>query len=249
MNSIINRKISLWLLPPETNNLRTNLQHSIDTIASHIPSGVVAPSFLPHVTILGGIDCPVTEETASDQWADEILQELRSTLPCLGGIPCRFPGDGRPIAVKEEGDEGESIKWNQSCISIMERSEQLRKAVLLTHAAVSKVNSRLEDAEAPMKVNGVNHVDNNGVMEEKEFDWTTTLKPPIYEPHYSHAYGSGPDLIDTRVGGVVEDGEDSPFLVQTPPDFVSEDAVLMWTCPATLEGVSDWREIGRLKMV
>ena len=35
--------------------------------------------------------------------------------------------------------------------------------------------------------------------EEEKFDWTTTLAPPVREPHYSHAYGNGHDLLRMRV--------------------------------------------------
>ena len=216
-------KISLWLLPPEP--IRLSLQGNIDAIASRAS----LPTFVPHVTILGGIVCPADTKTSSDQWADDLLAELRLTLTCVEGIPCRFRHEG-PIAAKEEGG---SIKWNQSCISVMERNDRFRRAIELTHDAVCKVNDRMEGS-----------LDSDGVNDGDAFDWRTALKPPICEPHYSHAYGSDAGLLHVKIGN----DDDSPLLVQTPPDFVSQEAMLIWTYPPSVDGVSNWKEVGRCKL-
>jgi len=70
-------------------------------------------------------------------------------------------------------------------------------------------------------------LDNNNAKDAELF------KPPLYEPHLSLAYGYEP------LGHLVKD---------FPPDFDSNVMVLVCTDPSTLEGVSSWKEIGRIAL-
>ena len=242
-------KISLWLLPPE--DIRTHLQSNIDEIAA-LTGG---PSFVPHATILGGIPCLCSTEEEAEQWAEKLLTILRSQLPAVGGIPCQFGLDQgcRPHCVFEDGeilngndsDENDAadvvssscgVKWNQSAVAVMNRSPQFAEAVELTYRAVCKTDESLGGGTVPFP------------PEEKisSFDWTTTLKPPLCEPHYSIAYGNHPDLIFAKRNNNANAEEG--FVVGVPPDFLSTEAMLIWTWPALLEGVPTWREVGRIRL-
>lgn len=241
-------KISLWLLPPE--DIRTHLQSNIDDIAA-LTGG---PSFVPHATILGGVPCLCSTENEAEQWAEKLLTTLRTQLPAVGGIPCQFGlNEGcRPHCVLEDGKilngnnddnnaaDGVSsscnVKWNQSAVSIMNRSPQFAKAVQLTYRAVCKTDESLGGGTVPLP----------SEEEINTFDWTTTLKPPLCQPHYSIAYGNHPDLIFAKRNNNNNVGEG--YLAEVPPDFVSTEAMLIWTWPASLEGVPTWREVGRIPL-
>ena len=236
-------KISLWLLPPE--DVRTHLQSNIDEIAA-LTGG---PSFVPHATILGGIPCLCSTEEA-ERWATKLLTALRSQLPAIGGIPCQFGlSEGcRPHCVFEDGKilngnnadavspSSGNVKWNQSAVCIMNRSPQFAKAVTLTYRAVCKTDESLGGGTVPLP----------SEEEINAFDWTTTLKPPLCEPHYSIAYGNHPDLIYARRN--INANAGGGYLAEVPPDFVSTEAMLIWTWPASLEGVPTWREVGRIRL-
>mmetsp|Transcript_27302 Transcript_27302/g.59764 ORF Transcript_27302/g.59764 Transcript_27302/m.59764 type:complete len:334 (+) Transcript_27302:58-1059(+) len=264
-------KISLWLLPPggeESSSssssspplpsIRSQLQSNINEIAT----STGGPKFEPHVTILGGIPCLCATEQEADRWAAALLQELQARLPSVGGIPCKFGRDNgkRPVCVFESGhiirgDNFDSdtiafkrkqqqqpqeinVKWNQSCVSVMDRCDQFSTAVKLTYEAVCEVNRRLDGGP------------DSFLGDETAFDWKATLKPPIFEPHYSHAYGNNPGLVAARRGGDEDEEEEEggEFLTDVPPDFVSQEAMLIWTCPAELECVETWREVGRVRL-
>lgn len=247
-------KISLWLLPPE--DILTHLQSNIDEIAA-LTSG---PSFVPHATILGGVPCLCSTENEAEQWAEKLLTTLRSQLPTVGGIPCQFGLNKgcRPHCVFEDGkilngnnDENNAadvvssscnVKWNQSAVSIMNRSPQFAKAVQLTYRAVCKTDKSLGGGTVPLPSEEEIHA----------FDWTTTLKPPLCQPHYSIAYGNHPDLIFAKRNANAIDNANADaeggYLAEVPPDFISTEAMLIWTWPASLEGVPTWREVGRIRL-
>ena len=206
------KQLSVWLLPP-AGPIRTRLQHQINEIAAahhHLPQ------FVPHVTILGGMTTTTTRsaDMNPDEWAGQVLAKLRRRFSSssLCGIPCHFKGTPRCLT-KSDG----SVPWNQSCVAVMKRDPAFVRAVELAHAAFQDV-----EAAGQKKDDG-----------DEVFVWTTSLKPPLREPHYSLAYGNAPELCDD---------------VQVPEDFVGSEIMLMWTDPATLEGVSSWREVGRFEL-
>ena len=243
-------KISLWLLPPE--DVRTHLQSNIDEIAA-LTGG---PSFVPHATILGGIPCLCSTEEETERWAERLLSTLRTQLPAVGGIPCQFGLDQgcRPHCVFEDGtilngndDENTAadgvssscdVKWNQSAVAVMNRSSQFAQAVELTYRAVCKTDESLGGGTVPLP----------SEEEINAFDWTTTLKPPLCQPHYSIAYGNHPDLIFATRNNNANSKVEGGYIAEVPPDFVSTEAMLIWTWPASLEGVSTWREVGRIRL-
>ena len=106
------RRVSLWLLPPEP--LRCELQTQINRISAR--SDGLCPPFLPHITILGGVPCSDKTE------ADEILSRLRSCLDIGyfdGGVPCCF-GHNEVISFRTQNG---AVKWNQSCACEYEYSK------------------------------------------------------------------------------------------------------------------------------
>ena len=257
-------KISLWLLPPDdttsegaekcgsdassaSSSIRSQLRANINEIAELKE----LPPFEPHVTIFGGIVCSCPTEEKADQWANELLNELRKNLPSVGGIPCKFGKEKgrRPKCVLEDESDGLvihgetyrsdmqavqhqniEVKWNQSCVSIMDECDQFGEAVELAYDAICEVNKRLGGHAVPA---------NFFVKDGTAFDWRTTLKPPLSKPHYSHAYGNDHSLIAER-------RNDGGPLIDAPPDFISHEAMLIWTWPADLDGVKNnkWKEVG-----
>lgn len=242
-------------------SIRSQLQSNIKEIAN----STGGPKFEPHVTILGGIPCLCATEQEADRWAAALLQTLQARLPSVGGIPCKFGReDGkRPMCVFESGhiihgDNFDSdtmalqekqqqqpqdinVKWNQSCVSVMGRCDQFSTAVELTYEAVCEVNRRL-------LVGGGGIIPDSFLGDENAFDWKATLRPPIFEPHYSHAYGNNPALVAARRGGDKDEEEEGKFLTDVPPDFVSQEAMLIWTYPAELDCVETWKEVGRVRL-
>jgi len=132
------------------------------------------------------------------------------------------------LAVGGEGcEEGTIVKWNQSCVCIMERSVSFVRAMHVAEEA-------LFNSTANSSINS-----NNGASTSA----TTTppampnierhFKPPLHEPHYSFVYGNA--CI--------------PSTLECPPDFVSSEMSVMWTHPSSLEGVQRWREIGNFSLI
>ena len=191
------RRVSLWLLPPEP--LRCELQTQINRISAR--SDGLCPPFLPHITILGGVPCSDKTE------ADEILSRLRSCLDIGyfdGGVPCCF-GHNEVISVRTQNG---AVKWNQSCAVIMKKTPDFLRIIRLLHGAFFP-------------------------EWEGDVDLESAFPPPLREPHFSFAYGNKPELCER---------------MSAPPDFVSKEAVLMWTYPSSLCGVQSWKEIGRIQL-
>lgn len=216
------KTISIWLIPPEP--LLTEL--------SFIQSQIIEqdcrqlPSFIPHVTVIGGVkisNCCTVEEIQKsnlqtdidtnadidDIAAQVVLQRLQRAFRSYGGVLCH--------PLKEKGVFAES-QWNQSCICLLERNTSLMNAmqtandVLFTSSTTTAPNSKDQSTKLPL---------------ERHF------KPPVNDHHYSFAYGNS--II--------------PPSVECPPPFECTEMILKWTYPATLDGVGQWREIGRVNLI
>ena len=210
------KRLSLWLLPPQP--IATELSTiQNDIIASH-SSTLELPTFLPHVTLIGGVpisECATVNEVPCNNTNDDIdedaakvvLQRLQDAFRSFGGVSIECVPERGVFAARALSDDG-IVQWNQSCVSITKRTEDFMKAM---HVA--------EKALFP----------NESLSIERHF------KPPLFEPHYSYVYGNDPDLI--------------PPTLNCPPPFKSTEMVVMWTYPSNLEGVKEWKEIGRVSMV
>jgi len=150
---------------------------------------------------------------------------------------------------KEEQIIEEEVQWNQSCIAIMERSTDFINAMEVADKALFSHrynnNSSKDD-----------HRDGQSSSLERHF------KAPSCEPHYSFVYGNDASLIQSLSerssinssnsinGGDDEESNDrDPMILECPPNFTSTEIIVMWTYPSTLEGVEQWREIGRFSLV
>ena len=221
------KRISLWILPPEP--LRTTLSSiQSDIIASH-PKDRRLPTFLPHVTLIGGIpisECCSAEEIKSghqqhddgdidEEAARVVLRRLQLAFQSHGGITCKSIEEKGVFAERTPAGDGASegmvVKWNQSCVSILERNSSLMKAMQVADDALFATTGN--NKELPM---------------ERHF------KLPLFEPHYSFVYGNDAHLI--------------PASLECPPTFTSTEMVVMWTHPSELAAVESWKEIGRVSM-
>lgn len=68
--------LSLWLIPPK--NTKVRIQQQIDRLAENTG----APTFDPHVTVIGGIPCQ------SERHALEMAKTLQEGLRGFGKVPC-----------------------------------------------------------------------------------------------------------------------------------------------------------------
>lgn len=121
------------------------------------------------------------------------------------------------------------LVWSQSCIAIMERSEEYMN--LLTKA--------------------------RDILQLPPGEWM--FPGPACEPHYSKFYGKyeipaavakeaveEPPLHQHAIGNNYHhhhDDDDDDDDLNPPPDFVADQAALYLTTPGTLQGVAQWRQI------
>lgn len=140
--------LSLWLLPPAS--VRKRLSKEIAELSlKYTKLGSSAP-FMPHVTIIGSIRCETLRE------AKDLGKKLRQGLEHTGTVPCRF--HKRPcVAMHNENNE---LVWSQSCISIMERSDEYMNLLATSRS----------------------------VLGLPPGEWM--FPPPACEPHFSRFYGT-----------------------------------------------------------
>jgi len=108
------RYLSLWLLPPP--DQLPKLSEEITRLSfKYSHSGKSSAPFTPHVTIIGSIKCD------NRRHARELGDSLRSGLQGTGAVPCRFSSSAHCCAMY---DDSGKLVWSQSCIAIMERSDE-----------------------------------------------------------------------------------------------------------------------------
>eukprot|EP00980_Cylindrotheca_fusiformis_P021658 scaffold8505_cov130-Cylindrotheca_fusiformis.AAC.24 len=146
--------LSFWLLPPEP--LRSKFAREIAHLSlKHNRAGSSAP-FVPHITIVGSIRCETQRE------ATELGKHLKKKLRGTGPVPCRF----RRTPCESMYDASNTLVWSQSCIAIMERSDEYMNLLARTREAL----------KLPLG------------------EWI--FPGPAHEPHFSKYYGSRPPLSD-----------------------------------------------------
>mmetsp|Transcript_11377 Transcript_11377/g.18722 ORF Transcript_11377/g.18722 Transcript_11377/m.18722 type:complete len:340 (-) Transcript_11377:2191-3210(-) len=161
-------------------------------------------------------------------------------------------GDGK---LNHDDDEGE-VQWNQSCISIMERTKTFTQAMEL---AEQTLFTKTRSSTATIIENECEQQSSTTTSLERHF------KPPACEPHYSFVYGNNADLISSLQSSLnnhqsqpissdnttisTNNGGKNSFVLECPPNFTSTEIAVVWTYPSSLEGVKHWREIGRFSLV
>ena len=96
--------LSIWLYPPQ--DARLEIQDQIDMLAEDR-----GPSFLPHVTLVGGIPCQSEEE------ALQLGKALQDGLRGFGEVPCHF-------SLTPKTSEG---VWNQALYLTMDETDPFMK--------------------------------------------------------------------------------------------------------------------------
>lgn len=148
--------LSLWLLPPKP--LRQELSKEIAKLSLHFNKLKSSAPFVPHITIVGSIKCDTQRE------ATDLGKELQKGLRGTGPVPCRFRKE--PCKAMYVDDESSAchgkLVWSQSCIAVMERSEEYMNLL-----AKSRQVLKLPPGE-----------------------WL--FPAPAREPHYSKYYASTP---------------------------------------------------------
>ncbi|KAL3823199.1 hypothetical protein ACHAXA_003478 [Cyclostephanos tholiformis] len=228
-DAALHRRISLWLLPPEP--LITTLSKIQSELISQQPKDRYFPRFLPHVTLIGGVpisDCRCSRDEGmiidDDVAAQIVLGRLNLAFRSHGYIMCDFVKEGgvftaRPTHGDGTGGGEDVVQWSQSCVSVLERSPSLMRAIQLADEVLFRASTGTSTASC----------DDNRPYPR---DIDRHFKPPLFEPHYSFMYGKDAPVI--------------PASLECPPSFASTDIALVWTDPSTLEGVQDWEVIGRV---
>jgi hypothetical protein len=124
--------LSLWLLPPLP--MRKNLLKDIAKLAMRYSAQGSSAPFMPHVTVIGSIACGSVREV------NELGVQLQKSLECSGPVPCRFDRTRGCVAMYKEDDRSpttggntkRSLVWSQSCIAVMERSEEFMNLLALS---------------------------------------------------------------------------------------------------------------------
>jgi len=96
------------------------------------------------------------------------LQDLQNLFQNFGGISCPFVRDTQNIVCCQG-------KWNQSCVSIIHRSDELIKAITILNKFI--------------------HGNDMHLHRRRGHD--SYFSPPLCEPHFSYAYGNDETLIDS----------------------------------------------------
>lgn len=159
-------KISVWIVP---------VAYQFDVLHKQIieiTSRQNLPSFIPHVTLLGGIPC------ANKSEANDVVKLLKRHLKSFGDIEVEFSGSVTCARDKATNE----VKWNQSCLISIKRN---LKFVRISHIVREIVEHRKNMASIPsFKFNDDVSVDVNSL----------TFPEPFGEPHYSFAYGNDESL-------------------------------------------------------
>ena len=210
---------------------------------------------------IGAVNGDATDEDYYDEVAAKsVLKRLTCAFRNFGGVDCKFVQERGVFAAKTRrrrkdtsiseldkndglntcnvSEEEEELQWNQSCISILERTEQFIKAVELADQALHvKRDSAL------------NNQDGSSVVHLERY-----FKPPACEPHYSFVYGNDADFVkslqpkDSSFSKQSSKNEKS-LILECPPNFTCTQIAVVWTYPSTLDGVKQWREIGCFSLV
>eukprot|EP00977_Amphora_coffeiformis_P024881 scaffold17437_cov173-Amphora_coffeaeformis.AAC.3 len=153
--------LSLWLLPPEP--LHKQLSKDIAKLSLRYTKLGSSAHFTPHVTIVGSIKCESQRE------ASDLGKKFQKGLAGTGPVPCRFRRgpclamyDDQPQQQQQQDTESVTRKliWSQSCIAIMERSEEYMNLLQASRQ----------------------------VLQLPPGEWL--FPAPAREPHYSQYYGT-----------------------------------------------------------
>ena len=217
----------------------------------------------------GGVDCNFVKDRG-------VFAARRKKDDCAGSISIDSSSSGSGSNSDKSSDYGEEegeVQWNQSCISIMERSNNFIKAMELADQTLFFSKQR---KQLPTSTNNNNNLmqsnnnDDDQIIREEDYEMVTLrdekrrqssssssverhFKPPSHEPHYSFIYGNDADFIQSLSSSSSSSrssssSSSSSVVLEPPPNFTSTEMILMWTYPSTLEGVEQWREIGRFQI-
>ena len=219
------RRLSVWLIPPEPAYSRlAEVQREL--IASHPCDDRDLPSFPPHVTLIGGVpitDCAGADDVPADASGDEAHEAAaRAVLRRVeGGLRSARRGGVRCVF-----ERGRGIVAARTLVDV----DDAEGAVKWNQSCVAVLKRDPSFVDAMETVDAALYAmaDGDRPPAERHF------RPPLGEPHYSFVYGNDPSLIPETLG--------------FPDDFVCHEVSLWWTHPPTLEGVSQWREVGTIKL-
>lgn len=213
------RRLSVWLIPPEPAYSHLAAVQR-DLIERHQSN---LPCFPPHVTLIGGV--PITEcvplgETFANSSEDEAHEEAARLV--LKRVERSL------VMARQEGIE---CVFDRSKGIVSGRPANARGRVKWNQSCVAILKRNLSFVNAMKIVDEALYTSADG---DRPRSAERHFRPPLGEPHYSFVYGNDPPLI--------------PETLECPDDFVCQEVSLWWTHPPTLDGVSQWKEVGTIKL-
>mmetsp|Transcript_38389 Transcript_38389/g.44225 ORF Transcript_38389/g.44225 Transcript_38389/m.44225 type:complete len:394 (+) Transcript_38389:57-1238(+) len=261
--------LSLWLIPPggeeaegtnddddknrhnhkDKQQKKHNVYQSAQQLVNELSEQYNGPTFIPHVTIVGGIEVDSEEEARQ---LSKKLQEGLSTTSYVDsstsgggtrtrttntptGIECRFKA--RLVS--------EPSCWNQALIVEMEPSNSF--------VQLCQRSRQLLGMEQPQQQN---QPQEEG-KEEQRCAACLAFPPPARVPHMSLYYGVPPNLPDpstidvSRIfGNSDSNGDGGPTTISSHRSFhfQAHRIMLVHTDPSTVDGVTEWRTIADIDL-
>mmetsp|Transcript_38390 Transcript_38390/g.44228 ORF Transcript_38390/g.44228 Transcript_38390/m.44228 type:complete len:393 (+) Transcript_38390:57-1235(+) len=259
--------LSLWLIPPggeeaegtnddddknrhnhkDKQQKKHNVYQSAQQLVNELSEQYNGPTFIPHVTIVGGIEVDSEEEALR---VSKKLQEglavsnnnnsdtdaTTTTDTTTGSIECHFKA--RLVS--------EPSCWNQALIVEMEPS-----------------NSFVQLCQRSRQLLGMEQQNQQPQKGEQEEICSSCVSfpPPARVPHMSLYYGVPPNIPDpatidvSRIFGNSEsdshgDGEGGPTTTSSHRSFhfQAHRIMLVHTDPSTVDGVTEWRTIADIDL-
>jgi len=258
--------LSLWLIPPGgeeagtndddengTNNQHNykqqkhkhNVYQSAQQLVNELAEQYNGPTFIPHVTIVGGIEVD-TEEDAL-RLATKLQEGFsqKATTTNFESIDCHFKA--RLVS--------EPSCWNQALIVEMDPSNSFVKLCQRSRQLLGMEQPNQQQYQHQQQPN---QQQQEG-KEEQRCASCLSFPPPARVPHMSLYYGVPPTIPDpatidvSRIFGN-SDGDDSngdggpTTSSHRSFHFQSHRVMLVNTDPSTVDGVTDWRTIADIDL-
>ena len=138
----------------------------------------ILPTFIPHVTVVGGIECPSLE--VAERFASELAKGFRGH----GGLKCSFE-----TPTTQWLNDDKTPKWNTACVAPMEQSDRFDQIVTRVHIAMQSVGLQFRSITPPAHFSFV-YADM--LLDQSTFP----PPPPTFECNVGALYCTSPSRLD-----------------------------------------------------
>ena len=224
-------QLSLWLIPPGATNTTTSstattptVYDTTQTIIDTLAHKYHGPHFVPHVTIVGGIE--VATDHDAIRLGEQLRDGLRRSRSNVGdGIQCRFHRQN----FRQEPD-----CWNQALILEMDLTASFLQLCRVARTIIQNATTTPQSKQHPETPN------------QEEDDDEVTFPPPARVPHLSLYYGRLPRAPPSSLAAV---DLSALFVDSATTVAYTAQRVMLWkTTPSTVEGVPEWTPITEIHL-